>query len=122
LWAELGGAVESSLALDATDLVVDALFGNGLARPLGDPWKSAIERVNASRVPVLAVDLPSGLDADTGEVLGAAVRATETVTFIAPKLGFFRGAGPDHVGRLHVEEIGVPRAWIEDAIARRARG
>lgn len=106
----------STLADDA--LVVDALFGHGLSRPLGEPWKSAIDALNAARVPVLAVDVPSGLDADTGEVLGAAVRATQTVTFIAPKLGFFRGAGPEHIGRLHVAEIGVPQAWIEAEIAR----
>lgn len=109
----------STLGDDA--LIVDALFGNGLSRPLGEPWKSAIERVNASGLPVLAVDVPSGLDADTGAVLGAAIRATATVTFIAPKLGFFRGAGPDHVGRVHVAEIGVPQAWIEAELARASR-
>lgn len=121
LWTELGGRVDPALELARADLVVDALFGNGLARPLGEPWRGAIDALNAARVPVLAVDVPSGLDADSGEVLGTAVRATETVTFLAPKLGFFRGAGPAHVGRVHVAEIGVPSAWIEAEIERASR-
>jgi hydroxyethylthiazole kinase-like uncharacterized protein yjeF len=118
LWYALGGRCDAPVDPGAVDLVVDALFGNGLSRPLGEPWKSAIDALNAAHVPVLAVDVPSGLDADTGEVLGTAVRATETVTFIAPKLGFFRCAGPEHIGRLHVAEIGVPSPWIEAEIAR----
>jgi hydroxyethylthiazole kinase-like uncharacterized protein yjeF len=96
-------------------LVVDALFGTGLARELGEPWRGTIQRVNAARRPVLAVDLPSGLDADSGEVLGEAVRATATVTFVARKPGFARGKGPGLCGRIVVAEIGIPRSFLESA-------
>lgn len=92
--------------------VVDALFGTGLTRALEDPWRSAIEAVNAAARPVLAVDLPSGLDADTGAELGAAMRADLTVTFVARKPGLLCGRGPALAGRLVVAEIGIPRPWI----------
>ncbi|MBN2339391.1 MAG: NAD(P)H-hydrate epimerase [Acidobacteria bacterium] len=94
-------------------LVVDALFGTGLAGPPRPPADLLIQAVNAVRVlgvPVLAVDIPSGLDCDTGEVLGVAVRATATVTFARPKVGFFRADGPEHVGALEVADISIPAA------------
>ncbi len=93
-------------------LVIDALFGTGLERELGEPWKGVIRALNASGTAVLAVDLPSGLDADTGAELGAAVRATVTVTFVARKPGFALGRGPELCGRVVVAEIGIPRAWL----------
>src|SRR5262245_38697753 len=128
LWRGLGREVDvlestpdaRSLAarLAASSLVVDALFGTGLTRPLAQPYPSVIRALDASRRPVLAVDVPSGLDADTGEVLGAAVRADVTVTFVAAKPGFTRGSGPELCGRVVVAEIGIPRAWIEAALTR----
>jgi NAD(P)H-hydrate epimerase len=99
-------------AVQAAALVVDALFGTGLERPLDQPWKAAIEAVNASGRPVLAVDLPSGLDADSGAALGALVRATATVTFVAKKPGLTRGLGREAAGRVRVAEIGIPRGWL----------
>jgi|SoiMethySBSTD1v2_1073268.scaffolds.fasta_scaffold08074_8 hydroxyethylthiazole kinase-like uncharacterized protein yjeF len=90
--------------------LVDALFGTGLSRALGAPWIDWVREINASRLPVLALDIPSGLDADTGEALGAAVRALHTVTFAAPKVGFFRALGPACCGQIHVVDIGMPRA------------
>jgi NAD(P)H-hydrate epimerase len=108
------GSVRERLA--RAPLVVDALFGTGLARPLGEPYLSAIAAVNAAGRPVLAVDLPSGLDADSGEVLGAAVRATATVTFVARKPGLARGHGPKLCGRVVVAEIGIPRTLLEEAL------
>jgi NAD(P)H-hydrate epimerase len=110
-------ALEPRLARAA--LIVDALFGTGLDRPLGEPWLALVRRLNAARRPVLALDLPSGLDADTGAELGAAVRAACTVTFVARKPGFALGIGPEVCGRVVVAEIGVPRAWIEAACAGR---
>ncbi len=97
-----------SARLKSAPALVDGLFGTGLTRALGAPWSNAVEALNASPAPTLAVDLPSGLDANSGEVLGVCVAAEVTVTFIAPKLGFALGAGPKHVGRLMVAEIGVP--------------
>jgi NAD(P)H-hydrate epimerase len=96
-----------------TPLVIDALFGTGLARTLREPWAEVVRAVNASGRPVLAVDLPSGLDANTGAVLGAAIRAGTTVTFVARKPGFDHGEGPEHCGRVLVAEIGIPRNLLE---------
>jgi NAD(P)H-hydrate epimerase len=109
--------------LERAPLVVDALFGTGLARPLAEPWLSIVRAINTAARPVLAVDVPSGLEADSGEILGEAVRATRTVTFVAAKPGFFRGHGPRCVGELSLAEIGIPRAWIVAALeAQSLRG
>ena len=125
LWRGLGcslfvvaserGAEELAGELAAASLAVDALFGTGLVRELEEPWRSAIRALNASQRPVLAVDLPSGLDADTGEVHGAAVRAAHTVTFVAKKLGMLAGRGPELCGRVTVAEIGIPRPLLDEA-------
>ena len=77
------------------DVIVDAIFGIGIARPVADPHAAAIEAANASGRPLLAVDLPSGLDADTGHPHGIAIRADATLSFIGRKLGCYVGAGPD---------------------------
>jgi hydroxyethylthiazole kinase-like uncharacterized protein yjeF len=96
-------------------LIVDALFGTGLTRPLEDPYRATVQAINEAGPPVLAVDIPSGLDANTGDVLGVCVRAEVTVTFVAAKPGFHRQAGPSFCGKVHVAEIGIPRAYIEEA-------
>ncbi len=83
-------------------LVVDGLFGIGLNRPLSPEWRRFIGILNASELPVLSVDLPSGLDADSGDQQGAVVRATLTLTVGAPKLGLIAAAALKHVGRLEV--------------------
>lgn len=109
------------LALQQAPVVVDALFGTGLTRELRSPWREVVEVTNQlaedDQLAVVAVDVPSGLHADTGEVLGVAIRATETVTFVAPKPGLFSGAGPQHTGRLTVAEIGIPRDLLLAALA-----
>ena len=94
--------------------VVDALFGTGLARPLGEPYAGVVDAVNAAGQPVLAVDLPSGLDCDTGEPLGPCVRATHTATFVAPKRGFLNPASQAWTGEVHVIDIGAPRKLIDE--------
>jgi NAD(P)H-hydrate epimerase len=83
-------------------LTVDGLFGIGLNRPLGPEWVSVIERVNAAGLPVLAVDVPSGLNGDTGEPQGAAIAASVTLTVGSPKTGLLREAAWPFVGRLEV--------------------
>lgn len=99
-------------------LVVDGLFGVGLARPLQGAARSAVEHIRASGAPVLAVDLPSGLDADEGRVLGAAPRAARTLTFVAPKRGLLLGRGPELAGEVRVAGIGVSAeyaaAWLRE--------
>ena len=108
---------EAALA-DSPALVVDGMFGTGLTRKLRSPWLEVVHSVNESMVPVLAIDIPSGLHGDSGEVLCAAIRATETVTFVAVKPGLLRGEGPSHVGILSVAEIGIPRLLVECALAK----
>jgi NAD(P)H-hydrate epimerase len=83
-------------------LVVDGLFGIGLSRPLAPEWVSFIEHVNTAHLPILAVDVPSGLNADTGEPQGAAIAASVTLTVGAPKTGMLRDTAWPFVGRLEV--------------------
>jgi ADP-dependent NAD(P)H-hydrate dehydratase / NAD(P)H-hydrate epimerase len=98
----LGSAIESAHA------VVDAVFGTGLDREVSGFFRYAIEFMNGARCPIFALDLPSGLDADTGAVLGAAVRAGTTITFAHAKLGLMTASGLQHSGKLHTVDIGVP--------------
>ena len=89
-------------------LIVDALFGIGLNRPLAEPWVKFITRVNQARLPVLAVDVPSGLNADTGETFGAAIEASVTLTIGTPKQGLLHAMACPFVGRLEVaSEVGL---------------
>ncbi len=83
-------------------LIIDGLFGIGLNRPLDDGWKKFIAAVNASQIPVLSVDVPSGLNADTGETFGAAIEAAVTLTVGAPKTGMLQQNAWPFVGRLEV--------------------
>lgn len=92
----------------AADVIVDALYGTGLAREVTGEAAGMLEAVNAAGRPVVAVDIPSGLQADTGAVLGVAARADVTVTFIGRKLGLYLGAGPDHAGRIVFADLDVP--------------
>ena len=97
----------------AADWVVDALLGTGLTRPVEGPLRVAIEALNRAGKPVLALDLPSGLDADTGQPLGAAVRATATLTFAAAKQGFSAPGASAYTGDVSVVDIGLPRKLLE---------
>ncbi len=101
-------------------VLVDALLGTGLGGEVREPYASAIGAINASGLPVLAVDIPSGLSADTGQVLGCAVHADLTVTFIGLKLGLFTASGPDQCGELAFDGLDADPALIsEDGVARR---
>ncbi|HEX5030759.1 MAG TPA: NAD(P)H-hydrate epimerase [Candidatus Eisenbacteria bacterium] len=109
----MGIPVCENLELGEPALVIDALLGTGLARQVRDPYRAAVLAMNEVRCPVLSVDLPSGLDANSGEALGVAVRATVTATMVAPKIGFAKADGPRHVGQVVVIDIGVPRSLVE---------
>ena len=98
--------------LAEADWIVDALLGTGTRGQVREPFSTAIRQINESGRKVLAVDLPSGLDCDTGEPLGCCVRADHTVTFVARKIGFDRPGAADLVGAVHVVDIGVPRAAL----------
>jgi len=108
---------DASPRLDAlfagADWVVDALLGTGLTRPVEGTLRNVIEAINRSGKPVLALDLPSGLDADSGQPLGNAVRATATATFVAPKLGFGSPEARNYTGEVVIIEIGAPRRILE---------
>jgi len=97
----------------ACGLIIDALLGIGVHGPVREPMRSFIRRMNAARKPIVAVDVPSGLDADTGAVHGVAVKATCTVTFGLPKHGCFIHHGPAHVGSLRLDSISLPRHLLE---------
>jgi NAD(P)H-hydrate epimerase len=106
-------------AADAGDVhfpcwYVDALFGTGLSRPLADPFDKISACNNFCDQPTLAIDIPSGLDCDTGEPLGPTVRATHTATFVAPKRGFLNPASKQWTGEVHVIDIGAPRKLIDE--------
>ena len=97
-------------------LVVDGLFGIGLARELEGNFARLVDYVNRQRCPVLALDVPSGVHSDSGRVMGRAVRATHTITFIGLKPGLLTLDGPDHCGEVVVADLGLPAqrqaAWV----------
>ncbi len=95
------------------DWIVDGLLGTGLARPVEGLFREVIEAMNRSGKPIVALDLPSGLDADSGEPLGIAVRARRTATFVAPKRGFTRPGASLYTGLVDAVDIGVPRRLLE---------
>lgn len=95
-------------AVRASDVIVDAIFGVGLNRPVSDPFAGVIELLNASKKKIISADVPSGLDATTGRIWGVCVKADRTVTFGFPKKGFLKNAGPRVTGKVVVRDIGVP--------------
>ncbi|MHC4970699.1 MAG: NAD(P)H-hydrate epimerase [Planctomycetota bacterium] len=113
----MGLALRDDLELEGAALILDGIFGTGLQREVRGPLRSAIEAINSAGSAVLAIDLPSGLDADTGAVLGAAVRADVTATMGAGKVGFALGEGPALVGEVEVIDLGIPPSVVERATA-----
>ncbi len=95
-------------AIESADLIVDAVFGVGLNRPLQEPYYSIIQTINTYGSYVVAVDIPSGLDGTSGEIYGICVKADMTVTFSFPKKGLFKKNGPLYTGRQVVVDIGIP--------------
>lgn len=91
------------------DLIIDAIFGTGLDQAPRQPFGQIAAAINASRRPILAIDLPSGLDCDTGAPLGPCIRATRTITFVAEKSGFANPAASEYLGIVEVGGIGSPR-------------
>ena len=99
--------------LDDADLIIDALFGTGLDRDVEGAWGACIADMNASPAPIVAMDIPSGLHADTGRVLGVCVSAALSVSFIGLKQGMFTGHARDCCGRVVFDDLGVPPALYE---------
>lgn len=101
-------------------VIVDAIFGTGLTQPPREPFREIVHAVTNSGADVVAVDVPSGLDCDTGEPLGPCIRAAHTVTFVAEKVGFLNPRAQPYLGEVTVADIGCPRELIEE-VARDIR-
>ncbi|MFH0839226.1 MAG: NAD(P)H-hydrate epimerase [Candidatus Omnitrophota bacterium] len=100
-------------ALTHTSLIVDAIFGIGLKGTMPDNISEIINMINISKKPVLSIDIPSGLDSNTGRILGGCVKAARTITFGLPKKGFFRNKGPLHTGKISVVDISLPLVLLK---------
>ncbi len=123
VWVCGGGRVvhwserdEVERLLGTADWIVDALLGTGARGLVRPPVADAIETINRSEARVLAIDLPSGLDCDSGEPLGTCVRADQTVTFVALKRGLLSEAAQGFCGEIQVVSIGIPRSLREDVL------
>lgn len=102
-------------SLSCADLIIDGLLGTGLRGAVGEPLCPVIDAVNASGVPVLAIDIPSGVNGETGAVSGSCIKALRTVTFCLPKMGLLLHPGSEHVGKLDIVDIGIPKPAVEMA-------
>lgn len=129
LWADSGGHCLGAIpGRIEWDIVLDGLFGTGLNRMLSDEYRRLIDAVNALELPVVSIDMPSGVCSDTGRVFGAAVVAAYTLTFIALKPGLLTSDGLDHCGAVHVDSLGIspvavkrPEGWLSNAQIVRSR-
>lgn len=126
-WLRAGGKSHTKLfrspeqaepILSSSEVIVDALLGTGLSSNITGSYRDAVQLINRSGRPVIAVDIPSGIHADNGALLGQAIQATATVTFGLPKQGLYLNAGIDHAGAIHVADIGIPSDYV-DALGNR---
>lgn len=121
VWLKMGGQVVNPLQenidlpgeLERVHVIIDALYGTGFKGEIRENVVPLVEAVNAASAPVVAVDIPSGLEADTGYAGGPCIKADHTVTFALPKIGLVTGYGPEFTGRLHVADISIPREVLE---------
>lgn len=123
IWKKMGQKVYSlqqgdsvnivRLALMNTDLIVDAIYGTGFRGKIAEKTGRMIEVLNGSGKTIIAVDIPSGLEADTGKANGACIQATHTVTFALPKLGLILEPGAYYTGELHIVDISIPAVLID---------
>jgi ADP-dependent NAD(P)H-hydrate dehydratase / NAD(P)H-hydrate epimerase len=111
-----GGKLVSTLENYKTSVIVDGLLGTGFQGEVAPEFVSAIAWANDTRVPILSIDIPSGLCGFTGVVSPIAIRATITMFLALPKVGFFIGQGPDYIGHLVPIDFGLPSSFIDGAI------
>ncbi|MDF9408017.1 MAG: Bifunctional NAD(P)H-hydrate repair enzyme Nnr [Pelotomaculum sp. PtaB.Bin013] len=129
IWRKMGQKVYSlqhgdginivRLVLMNTDLIVDAIYGTGFRGKMVEKTGRIVEVLNGSGKPIVAVDIPSGLEADTGKASGPCIQAAHTVTFALPKLGLILEPGADYAGELHVVDISIPAVLIEKEAPQR---
>ena len=96
--------------LKDAEILLDALLGTGLCRSVSGIWAEAIAAINSHHIPVLSIDIPSGLNANTGAIMGNAVKATTTITFVGYKQGLFTGQGREYTGHIHFSDLGLPNS------------
>jgi hydroxyethylthiazole kinase-like uncharacterized protein yjeF len=120
-YRDAGGSVEPFVRVPPdAELIVDAMLGTGLERPVSGLWAEAVQQCNVSRAPTLALDMPSGLHSDSGRVLGAAIEAAVTISFIGLKQGLFTGRGPDCSGEVCFDALQVPaKIYSSDVLSAR---
>ena len=116
-WQDFQAAGGNAVRFDSSlmgrcDVIVDALLGTGIDRPVSGTYRDAIEAIELASAPIVAIDVPSGLNGETGAVMGAAIRAELTVTFVGLKQGFYLDAGPDHVGTIQFHDLEIPAAAV----------
>ncbi len=120
--------------VERAEVIVDAIFGTGLSRPLDAMLSKRVQAMNAASAPILALDIPSGIDADTGLVLGSAITANCTIALVGLKLGFYLGVAPDHIGELEFDDLEIStdtkvemtarrldEQWLQSVLPRRSR-
>jgi NAD(P)H-hydrate epimerase len=117
-WLAAGGEEHSydEKYLARADVIVDALLGTGLERPLEGGWRAVVEAINGVSTPVLAIDIPTGLHGDSGTVLGASIRACHTVTFIGRKQGLYTGDGPEYAGKVAFNDLHIPEPVYREVV------
>lgn len=113
----VGGTVATYQTIQAeqTDIVVDAMLGTGLDKPLSERYAAVVAETNELGRPILALDIPTGLNADTGQSMGRAIRAEATITFVGAKLGLFTGDGRSYAGQVMFDDLEVPAAVYRDS-------
>lgn len=99
--------------LKTASLIIDAIFGIGLTGQIKKPYASIINLINSYNKKILALDVPSGLNATRGEILGTCIKATETITFALAKSGMIKNNGPSYCGKVHVADISIPKALLK---------
>ena len=116
-WIESGGTIsDSTIDFDAHDLIIDGLLGIGLSRDIEHDFHQIIADANSSKLPIISIDIPSGLDSENGDVRGICIQATHTVTFLGYKIGLHTGHGPDYCGEIHLDTLGLSRRAEPDGI------
>jgi NAD(P)H-hydrate epimerase len=115
LFQKRGGRICSSVDTFSPGVIVDGFFGTGFKGSIREPYAALVERANASGLPIIAVDIPSGVNGSTGEVEGTAINATTTLFLELPKTGFFLQQGWNQVGQIRAVPFGLPSAIKEDA-------
>ncbi len=120
-WEKNGGITHQLITktdfkskISSYDLIIDGLFGAGLSRDIQEPLAAIIEEINHSKTPVLAIDVPSGLNGDSGQIMGTAIKATYTSSFYRPKQGHYLYPGREICGELYIDNIGIPERVNEE--------